>query len=155
MNSKNNNNQENTNIISEEFINKINYIFYFDNKSNIPEKIKELKTIFKEEQIIIWFSNYFVDALITTENIQFFPKYYEIFDQLKNKELHKEIIKATIKEIKKNANITCETLSSENRAKENLKNLGLWLSEYKISKDRPILAKDLDFKTLIIMMMKV
>ena len=150
MNSKNNNNQENTNIISEEFINKINYIFYFDNKSNIPEKIKELKTIFKEEQIIIWFSNYFVDALITTENIQFFPKYYEIFDQLKNKELHKEIIKATIKEIKKNANITCETLSSENRAKENLKNLGLWLSEYKISKDRPILAKDLDFKTLII-----
>ena len=26
----------------------------------------------------------------------------------------------------------------------------MWLSEYKISKDRPILAKDLDFKTLII-----
>ena len=46
--------------------------------------------------------------------------------------------------------MNCETLSSENRAKENLKNLGLWLSEYKISKDRPILAKDLDFKNLII-----
>ena len=148
--SKLSSNQDNQNLISEEIINKIKYIFCFSNKTNIQEKIKELKTIFKEDIKIKWFSNYFVNFLIITENIQFFPKYYEIFDQLKNKELHKEIIKSTIKAVIKNATMNCETLSSENRAKENLKNLGLWLCEYKISKDRPILAKDLDFKTLII-----
>ena len=145
-----NNNQDGQNLISEEDIMKIKYIFSFSNKTNnIQEKIKELKNIFKEEKKIKWFSQYFINALISTENIQYFQKYYEIFDQLKNKELHKEIIKSTIKAVMKNANITCDTLSSENRAKENLKNLGLWLSEYKISKDRPILAKDLDFKNLI------
>ena len=142
-------NQENQNLISEEIINKIKFIFSFSHQTNIQEKIKELKTIFKEDKKIKWFSSYFVNYLIITENIQHFPKYYEIFDQLKNKELHKEIIKSTIKSVLKNATSNCETLSSENRAKENLKNLGLWLCEYKISKDRPILAKDLDFKTLI------
>ena len=146
----NNSGQDNQNI-AEEIINKIKYIFCFSNKSNnIPEKIKELKAIFKDEKKIEWFGKYFINDLISTENIQFFHQYYEIFDQLKNKELHKEIIKITIKAILKNINISCDTLSSENRAKENLKNLGLWLSEYKISKDRPILAKDLDLKNLII-----
>ena len=144
-----NSNHENQNLISEEIINKINYIFCFSNEANIQEKIKDLKTIFKDDKKIKWFGQYFVSVLIKTENIQFFPKYYEIFDQLKNKELHKEIIKATIKTIIKNATGTCDTLSSENRTKECLKNLGLWLSEYKISKDRPILAKDLDFRILI------
>ena len=154
--SKINTNQENQNLISEETINKIKYIFSFPDKANTPDKIKELKTIFKDENQIKWFSQYFVNCLIITENMQnvqnaqLFPKYYEIFNELKNKELHKEIIKATIKSVIKNATINCDTLSAENRAKENLKNLGLWLSEYKISKDRPILAKDLDFKTLII-----
>ena len=143
-------NQGNQNLISEEIINRIKYIFCFSDKTNTPEKIKELKTIFKDEKKIKWFSQYFVNVLIITENILNFPKYYEIFNELKNKDLHKELIKSTIKAVIKNATITCDTLSSENKAKENLKNLGLWLSEYKISKDRPILAKDLDFKTLII-----
>ena len=43
---------------------------------------------------------------------------YEIFDQLKNKDLHKEIIKATIKSVIKNASINCDNISSENKAKE-------------------------------------
>ena len=148
--SKMNNNQENQNIISEETINIIKHIFCFSNKANIIDKTKELKSIFKDDKKIKWFSQYFVNILISTENTKFFKNYYDIFDQLKNKDLHKEIIKSTIKSVIKNATITCDTLSAENRAKENLKNLGLWLSEYKISKDRPILAKDLDFKTLII-----
>ena len=143
-------NQENQNFISEEIIDKIKYIFCNSNKPNHPEAIKDLKTIFKDEKKIKWFGQYFVNILISTENIQLFKKYYEILDSLQNKELHKEIIKSTIKSVLKNATTTCDTLSSENKAKENLKNLGLWLSEYKISKDRPILAKDLDFKTLII-----
>lgn len=43
---------------------------------------------------------------------------YEIFDQLKNKDLHKEIIKATIKSVIKNASINRDNISSENKAKE-------------------------------------
>ena len=143
------NTSENQNQISEEIINKIKFIFGTPNKSNLQDKLKDLKSIFKEEKIIKWFSQYFVNFLITTENIPNFPKYYEIFDQLKNKELHKEIIKATIKSVIKNASNNYDTINSENKSKETLKNLGMWLGEYKISKERPILAKDLDFKTLI------
>ena len=142
-------NSESQNQISEEIINKIKFIFGTPNKSNIQDKIKDLKSIFKEEKIIKWFSQYFVNSLITTDNIPYFPKYYEVFDQLKNKDLHKEIIKATIRAVTKNAKSNCETIS-ENKSKEALKNLGIWLGEYKISKNRPILAKDLDFKSLII-----
>ena len=144
------NNSENQNQISEEIINKIKFIFGTPNKSNIQDKIKDLKSIFKEEKIIKWFSQYFVNSLINTENISYYQKYYEVFDQLKNKDLHKEIIKSTIRAVIKNAKSNCDTISSENKSKEALKNLGIWLGEYKISKNRPILAKDLDFKTLII-----
>ena len=150
--SKNNNN-ESQNQISEEIITKIQFIFgtFGTPNFNLQDKIKELKSIFKEEKIIKWFSQYFVNSLIADEkNIQYFPKYYEVFDQLKNKELHKEIIKSTIKLISKNVSVNIDSLSSESKSKETLKNLGLWLGEYKISKDRPILAKDLDFKSLII-----
>ena len=144
------NTNENQTQISEEIINKIKFIFATPNKSNLQDKLKELKTLFKEDKIIKWFSQYFVRYLITTENIQNFQKYYEIFDQLKNKELHKEIIKMTIMSVIKNVTNNIDTISSENKSKEALKNLGKWLGEYKISKERPILAKDLDFKTLII-----
>lgn len=64
--------------------------------------------------------------------------------------MHKEIIKSTIKLISKNVSVSIDSISSESKSKEILKNLGFWLGEYKISKDRPILAKDLDFKSLII-----
>ena len=148
--SKINNNNDNQNQIPEEIIDKIKFIFGTPIKSNLPDKIKDLKSIFKDEKVIKWFSQYFINSFINTENIRYFPKYYEVFDQLKNKDLHKEIIKATIKSVIKNSTIDCDTISSENKAKETLKNLGLWLGEYKISKDRPILAKDLDFKSLII-----
>ena len=144
------NTNENQNQISEEIINKIKFIFATPNKSNLPDKLKDLKSIFKEEKIIKWFGQYFIKYLITTENVPNFQKYYEIFDQLKNKELHKEIIKVTIMSVIKNVTNNYDTMSSENKSKEALKNLGKWLGEYKISKERPILAKDLDFKTLII-----
>ena len=146
--SKNNRN-ENQNQVSEEIITKIKFIFGAPNKLNIQDKIKDLKSLFKEDKIIKWFAQYFVNSLINTENIPFYQKYYEVFDQLKNKELHKEIIKATINKVFKFTTNNSDPISSES-VKETLKNLGMWLGEYKISKDRPILAKDLDFKTLII-----
>ena len=144
------NNNENQNQISEVIINKIKFIFDTLTKSNLQDNIKELKTFFKEEKIIKWFCQYFVNFLIKPENIHLYPTYYEVFDQLNNKELNKEIINATIKAVKKYATNNCDTISSENKSKETLKNLGEWLGEYKISKDRPILAKDLDFKALIL-----
>lgn len=148
--SKINNNNENQNQISEEIIDKIKFIFGTPNKSNLQDKIKDLKSIFKDEKTIKWFSQYFINSFINTENIRYYEKYYEVFDQLQNKELNKEIIKSTIKAVTKNAANNCDTISSENKSKEALKNLGTWLGVYKISKDRPILAKDLDFKSLII-----
>ena len=139
---------QNKSQISEEIIEKIKFIFdSLKNKPNIQDKIKELKPLFKEEEVIKWFSQFFI-SLLYTENISVYPKYYEIFDQLKNKELHKEIISSTIAAIKKE--LGSNNSDNMNSVKSKLKNLGNWLGEYKISKDRPILAKDLDFKTLII-----
>ena len=74
--SKNNNN-ESQNQISEETITKIQFIFgtFGTPNFNLQDKIKELKSIFKEEKIIKWFSQYFVNSLIADEkNIQYFPK---------------------------------------------------------------------------------
>ena len=144
------NTNENQNQIPDEITTKIKFIFATPNKPNLQGNIKDLKSLFKDDKIIKWFSQYFVNSLLITENIPNYPKYYEIFDQLKNKELHKEITKSTIKSVKRHATNNCDTLSSESKSKEALKNLGLWLGEYKISKDRPILAKDLDFKSFIL-----
>ena len=141
---------ENQSQIPEEIITKIKFIFVTPNKPNFQDNIKDLKTIFNEDKVIKWFGQYFVNSLLITENFQNYPKYYEIFDLVKNKELHKEIIKSTIKTVKKYMANNSDTLISESKSKEILKNLGLWLGEYKISKDRPILAKDLDFKSFIL-----
>ena len=141
---------ENQSQIPEEIITKIKFIFVTPNKPNFQDNIKDLKSIFNEDKVIKWFGQYFVNSLLITENFQNYPKYYEIFDLVKNKELHKEIIKSTIKTVKKYMANNSDTLISESKSKEILKNLGLWLGEYKISKDRPILAKDLDFKSFIL-----
>lgn len=148
--SKSKSNNENTNTISEENINKIKLIFNSTKVNNIQDKVKELKLVLKDENIIKWFCQYFIKYQLITDNIPLFPKFYELFEQLKNKTVHKEIIKNLVTMINKHININTDSITEEKKSKEILECYGKWLGEYKISKDRPILAKDLDFRTLII-----
>jgi hypothetical protein len=100
----------------------------------LQDKITDLKSIFKDNKTIKWFNQYFINSFITTESILYFQKYYEVFDQLKNKDLHKELIKSTIKAVIKNATNNCDTINSENKSKETLKNLGIWFVNIKYQK---------------------
>ena len=143
----NSNNNENSHSPSEEIMKKIQFLFGSVNKNNMKEKIKELKNILKEEKIIKWFSQFFVTKKLISENSSSFQMYDEILNQIDNKDLNKQILKDIIFYF--HCLISPENIIPEKKTKEILKNLGTWLGISLISKNRPIFAKDLDFKELI------
>ena len=147
---------KNTNVIDEqkielpmeEIINKTRLIFDSLNKTNITEKSLEISQLLgNDEKIIRWFSYYFITTKINHwKNIPF-RMFNELFNQINNPLLSKYMLKDTIKYIKELLSFDC--LYIDDKCKNLLKNLGTWLGFNTLSKNRPILAKDIDFRELI------
>ena len=148
INSANNNENNQSHSPTEEIMNKIKFLFGSVNKNNMKEKIKELKNILKEDKIVKWFSQFFVTSKLIQENNSSFQIYDDILNQIDNRDLNKQIIKDLIVYFHYLINPP-ENIISEKKIKETLKSLGAWLGISLISKNRPIFAKDLDFKELI------
>ena len=131
----------------EDFTNKISISLKDLTENNIQEKVSEIQTIINNENMKLrWFSYIFISTKITNnKNIQ-----YELLDNflisMNNQTLNKFIIKDTVNIIKK------LLLSEDNdiKNKDHLNNLGTWLGINTLEKKRPVLAKDIDFKELII-----
>ena len=171
---KNNLNLQNN--ITSEVLNEINYqppieilnktktIFFSLSKTNILEKANELKQILlisnnkkpntavsnnnndnnnntDPKQLLKWFSNYFIIYRAIQNN--FHQVYNELINNIDCKELNNLLIKETIDNIKKLLN------SEKIEEKQILKSLGSWLGIMTISKNKPLLFKDLDLKDLI------
>ena len=131
---------------SQEIIDKIKSILNSITKSNLTEKAKEIKTIINSEKIERWFSNFFVNKLSGENNN--YQIYNDLITSIDSFELNKYMTKDTIFYIRKLLN--SENLDKSIKEQNVLKNLGSWLGIITLSKNRPILAKDLDMKELII-----
>lgn len=131
---------------SQDIIDKINFIFNSMSKSNIVDKSNDLKLILTNDNVIKWFSNFFILNRISVEynNHQI---YYELITYIDSKELNQLLIKDSISFIKKL--LLSETIAKDAKEKKVLINLGSWLGIMTIAKNKPILAKDLDLKEII------
>ena len=132
----------------EEIFKKTKKIFDTLNKLNIYEKSLEVINLLgNDEKVIRWFSYYFITTKINhLENIPF-RTFNELFNQINNPVLSKYILKDTIKYIQEL--LSLDYLYLDDKCKNILKNLGTWLGFNTLSKNKPILAKDIDFRELI------
>ena len=147
-NHQNKSNYKKIEIPNEDIINRAKIIFESLNKSNIFEKSIEIKNLLaNDEKRIRWFSYYFTTTKINhCKNIPF-RIFNELFNQINNPILSKYILKDTIKYIQEL--LSLDYLYIDEKCKKLLKNLGTWLGFNTLSKNKPILAKDIDFRELI------
>ena len=147
-NEHNNNNENKLEIPNEEIINKTKIILDSLNKINIIEKALEISNILaNEEKIIRWFSYFFITTKINYGKKIPFQIYYDLFNFINNPILSKYILKDTIKYIQEL--LSLDYLYIDDKCKNILKNLGTWLGFNTLPKNKPILAKDIDFRELI------
>ena len=75
---------------SQDIIDKINFIFNSMSKNNILDKSNDLKIILTNDNVIKWFSNFFILNRISVEynNHQI---YYELITYIDSKELNNPI----------------------------------------------------------------
>ena len=145
---QNNNFEGKLEIPNDEIINKSKIIFDSLNKNNIFEKAIELSNLLgNEEKTIRWFSYYFITTKINYGKKIPFQIYYDLFNYINNPILSKYILKDTIKYIQEL--LSLDYLYIDDKCKNILKNLGTWLGFNTLPKNKPILAKDIDFRELI------
>ena len=80
---------------NEDIIGKMKMIFNSMTKNNVPEKANELKLLLSNDNIIRWFSNFFIVNRISSE-FNNHQKYNELITYINNKELNNYLIRDTI-----------------------------------------------------------
>ena len=94
-----------------------------------------------------WFANYLVVKRAAMEsNLQ--SLYMNLIDRLGNARLKRLLLQATYRNVK--VVVYDEKCKHSTGERSILKNLGMWLGEQTIAKNRPVLQKDLDIKVLLI-----
>jgi CCR4-NOT transcription complex subunit 1 len=131
---------------SELIQDKIGFIFNNLSLSNIQSKSDELKETLKED-FWDWIAHYLVVKRVSIEP-NFHTLYSHFIDTMKKESLNENILAETYRNIKvllrsdKNDQKFCDRAL--------LKNLGSWLGLITLAKNKPILYRDIDLKSLII-----
>ena len=117
-----------------------------NNQTNIIEMASGINKLINNDELSIKIFSYIIvtTKIIQSKNLPFFN---ELFNIINNQLLNKYILKYTIKYIQ--ILLKIKSLYIEERAFNLLKNLGTWLGYITIYKNKPILAKDIDFRELI------
>ena len=148
-----NNNQNNIDdkkieVPNDEVINKAKILLDSLNQSNILEKSLEIINLLGSDvKRIRWFSYYFTTTKINHWKNVPFGIFNELFNKINNPILSKYILNDTIKYIQEL--LKMDYLYIDEKCKNLLNNLGTWLGFNTLLRNKPILAKDIDFRELI------
>jgi CCR4-NOT transcription complex subunit 1 len=125
---------------------KIHFIVNNLSMTNINEKTEELKKYLTPEYYP-YFASYFVTNRASLEP-NFHKLYSKFLSAINSKALDAEVLQATYSNIK--ALLNSEKIKSSLSERSLLKNLGSWLGHLTIERNKPILQKDLDLKSLLL-----
>ena len=139
------NSQEN-NIHLEKLVDNVKYILDNNFQSDILEQAKEINKFLGNNITNMKIFSYLLvtSKIIQNKNIFYFN---ELFIRINSPLLYKYVLKYTINYIQ--ALLKIKSLYMEEKLFNILKNLGYWLGLITILKNKPILAKDIDFRELI------
>lgn len=131
---------------SESLKDKIHFIVNAVTKTNLRQKGRELKLILRSEYLP-YFSRYLVIKRVSIE-ANFQRLYAAFLDYVGVAELRKIMLETTYYNIQ--VLLRNDKIVSSSSERSLLKNLGSWLGLLTIAKNKPIRAKYLDLKTLIL-----
>jgi CCR4-NOT transcription complex subunit 1 len=134
-------------IAPSEFIqDKVAFIFNNLSLSNMQSKTDEIREVLKDE-FWDWIAHYLVVKRVSIEP-NFHTLYSQFVDTLKKDILNDHVLSETYRNIKVLLRSDKNDQKFSDRAL--LKNLGSWLGLITLAKNKPILHRDIDLKSLII-----
>uniref|UniRef100_K3W9T3 CCR4-Not complex component Not1 C-terminal domain-containing protein n=1 Tax=Globisporangium ultimum (strain ATCC 200006 / CBS 805.95 / DAOM BR144) TaxID=431595 RepID=K3W9T3_GLOUD len=124
---------------------RIHFIVNNMSISNLDAKIPEVRKMLLDTYHA-WLANYLVVKRISTQ-----PNYHTVYlifiEKLMRPDLEKEILKRTLQNARKL--LTSGTITTNSQQRSLLKNLGSWLGVFTLSRNKPLLQRDLDIKELL------
>lgn len=130
----------------EEVQDKVLFVLNNVSEQNKDVKLKDLKKILKDEHRR-WFAGYLVEERAKLQP-NFQQLYLDLLDMLNDKVLWNEVLRETYVSAIRMLNSESTMSSSTERA--HLKNLGGWLGQLTIAKNKPIKHDNIYFKELLI-----
>ena len=133
---------------NNEIFEKLKFTLNQLNQGNLKEKEKDIKKLCNNENTLRIFSDFFILNRISKEPNNH-DKYFELINLMENKD-SKELINYQINDTLRYIHkiLMSKTLEDQ-KERTVLKNLGNWLWKLTLSRNKPILSKDLDFRDLI------
>lgn len=127
---------------------KVHFVFNNLSNTNLEQKEKDLATGF-DDAYMPWLSQYIVIKRAAQE-ANYHGLYLQFLDKLDRKipQLAKTVLSISIDNVTNL--LSDEKITSSSSLRSLLKNLGSWLGSLTLSKNKPILQRDLDIKALLI-----
>lgn len=125
---------------------KVHFIFNNISQATLSQKAEEMKNLVQNEYTL-WVSQYLVMKRASIEP-NFHQLYLEFMESLDITNFSKEVLKETYRNIK--VLLQSDKVPANFSDRSLLKNLGHWLGLQTLARNKPILMKDLDVKSLII-----
>jgi CCR4-NOT transcription complex subunit 1 len=127
---------------------KIHFIFNNLSSTNIETKEKELTNSINEQHLP-WLCQYIVIKRAAQES-NYHSLYLQLVERMDRRLAHlaKSVIMTTIENIK--VLLADDKIRSSSSVRSLLKNLGSWLGALTLSRNKPILQRELDFRHLIL-----
>lgn len=129
----------------EKIKDKVSFVFNNLSPSNMTEKIQLLRETVGDEHIQ-WLANYVVVKRAAQE-VNFHPLYLRLVEEMDNKSLVDHIIQTTYHYVK--VLLEKDRIKHEMSDRSLLKNLGSWLGQLTIAKNKPVRQKDMDLKAIM------
>ena len=126
---------------------KVGFVLNNLSPGNVPQKGLELRAMLAEhESMVQWFANYLVVKRVSLE-----PNFHQIYSEMLDVLSHKVLAKSILLSTMQNAQtlLSSPKIRSSSSERSLLKNLGSWLGQVTLARNKPILMRDLDMKELI------
>ena len=130
---------------SETMRDKIHFIFNNISAATYESKSMEIASMLREENIP-WFASYIIEKRVSAQP-NFHSLYLNILDMINNTDLDKSVLNSTYYNITRLLQSPTITTSTQERSV--LRNLGMWLGQITLAKNKPILQRRLNLKNLL------
>jgi len=131
--------------LPEETRNKITFALNNCTANNIEEKANEIRPYLSDERFLSWFAKYLVYQRAPLES-NFHTMYLNLIAKIGKREIFPLMMKETYKLLYK----ILESENVEDFNKANLKNIGSWLGQLTLARNKPIVIKDFNLKNILI-----
>ncbi len=132
-------------IPSDAVIDKVHFTINNLAINNLDSKGSEIQKLVPEEYWP-WFTNYLVVKRAAQEP-NFHSLYIDLIDRFQSKSLYQLLVRTTHKYVK--VLLTSDRVKKDSGERTLLKNLGSWLGNLTIKRNKPVLHKDLDIKACL------